>query len=80
MSSLSLTVGKLSQKLAILLKGLGIGEDLHDKKLSELTGAEKVKVLLAQALFGQPDILLLDEPTNHLDLKAIQWLENSNEL
>ncbi|MCV5296349.1 ATP-binding cassette domain-containing protein, partial [Escherichia coli] len=44
--------------------------------LSELTGAEKVKVLLAQALFGQPDILLLDEPTNHLDLKAIQWLEN----
>ncbi|PEE40968.1 ABC-F family ATP-binding cassette domain-containing protein [Bacillus pseudomycoides] len=61
---------------AILLKGLGIGEDVHDKKLSELTGAEKVKVLLAQALFGQPDILLLDEPTNHLDLKAIQWLEN----
>ncbi|MCI0765070.1 ATP-binding cassette domain-containing protein [Bacillus sp. TL12] len=61
---------------AILLKGLGIGEDLHDKKMSELTGAEKVKVLLAQALFGQPDILLLDEPTNHLDLKAIQWLEN----
>ena len=44
--------------------------------MSELTGAEKVKVLLAQALFGQPDILLLDEPTNHLDLKAIQWLEN----
>ncbi|EJS69091.1 TPA: ATP-binding cassette domain-containing protein [Bacillus thuringiensis] len=61
---------------AILLKGLGIGEDVHDKKLSELTGAEKVKVLLAQALFGKPDILLLDEPTNHLDLKAIQWLEN----
>ncbi|MGR5968779.1 ABC-F family ATP-binding cassette domain-containing protein [Bacillus paranthracis] len=61
---------------AILLKGLGIGEDLHDKKMSELTGVEKVKVLLAQALFGQPDILLLDEPTNHLDLKAIQWLEN----
>ncbi|MCU5446704.1 ATP-binding cassette domain-containing protein [Bacillus cereus] len=61
---------------AILLKGLGIGEELHDKKMSELTGAEKVKVLLAQALFGQPDILLLDEPTNHLDLKAIQWLEN----
>ncbi|HHT7227972.1 TPA: ABC-F family ATP-binding cassette domain-containing protein [Bacillus cereus] len=61
---------------AILLKGLGIDEDLHDKKLSELTGAEKVKVLLAQALFGKPDILLLDEPTNHLDLKAIQWLEN----
>jgi ATPase subunit of ABC transporter with duplicated ATPase domains len=61
---------------AILLKGLGIGEDLHEKTMSELTGAEKVKVLLAQALFGQPDVLLLDEPTNHLDLKAIQWLEN----
>lgn len=60
---------------AILLKGLGIGEELHTKKMQELTGAEKVKVLLAQALFGKPDILLLDEPTNHLDLKAIQWLE-----
>jgi ATPase subunit of ABC transporter with duplicated ATPase domains len=60
---------------AILLKGLGIGEDLHTKKMAELTGSEKVKVLLAQALFGKPDILLLDEPTNHLDLKAIQWLE-----
>ncbi|RLQ95441.1 ABC-F family ATP-binding cassette domain-containing protein [Falsibacillus albus] len=60
---------------AILLKGLGIGEDLHAKKMSELTGSEKVKVLLAQALFGKPDVLLLDEPTNHLDIKAIQWLE-----
>lgn len=60
---------------AILLKGLGIGEELHSKKMEELTGAEKVKVLLAQALFGKPDILLLDEPTNHLDLKAIGWLE-----
>ncbi|WP_342541270.1 ATP-binding cassette domain-containing protein [Heyndrickxia sp. FSL K6-6286] len=60
---------------AILLKGLGIDEELHSKKMAELTGAEKVKVLLAQALFGKPDILLLDEPTNHLDLKAIQWLE-----
>lgn len=60
---------------AILLKGLGIEEDLHDKKMAELTGSEKVKVLLAQALFGKPDVLLLDEPTNHLDLKAIQWLE-----
>ncbi|MGE8206438.1 ABC-F family ATP-binding cassette domain-containing protein [Heyndrickxia sp. NPDC080065] len=60
---------------AILLKGLGISEELHTKKMAELTGAEKVKVLLAQALFGKPDILLLDEPTNHLDLKAIQWLE-----
>ena len=60
---------------AILLKGLGIGEDLHYKKMAELTGSEKVKVLLAQALFGKPDVLLLDEPTNHLDIKAIQWLE-----
>ncbi|PKR82768.1 ABC-F family ATP-binding cassette domain-containing protein [Heyndrickxia camelliae] len=60
---------------AILLKGLGIGEELHTKKMEELTGAEKVKVLLAQSLFGKPDILLLDEPTNHLDLKAIGWLE-----
>ncbi|WP_141433586.1 ABC-F family ATP-binding cassette domain-containing protein [Bacillus sp. 03113] len=60
---------------AILLKGLGIDENLHSKMMSELTGSEKVKVLLAQALFGKPDVLLLDEPTNHLDLKAIQWLE-----
>ncbi|MCM3713974.1 ABC-F family ATP-binding cassette domain-containing protein [Halalkalibacter oceani] len=60
---------------AVLLKGLGIGEDLHNKKLADLTGAEKVKVLLAQALFGEPDVLLLDEPTNHLDLQAIEWLE-----
>jgi ATPase subunit of ABC transporter with duplicated ATPase domains len=60
---------------AILLKGLGVGEDLHSKQMSELTGGEKVKVLLAQALFGKPDVLLLDEPTNHLDIKAIQWLE-----
>ncbi|GGE26251.1 putative ABC transporter ATP-binding protein YkpA [Pullulanibacillus camelliae] len=60
---------------AILLQGLGIPEDLHTKKMAELSGSEKVKVLLAQALFGKPDILLLDEPTNHLDLKAIQWLE-----
>ncbi|MFC3884346.1 ABC-F family ATP-binding cassette domain-containing protein [Bacillus songklensis] len=60
---------------AILLKGLGIEEELHTKKMADLTGAEKVKVLLAQALFGKPDVLLLDEPTNHLDIKAIQWLE-----
>jgi ATPase subunit of ABC transporter with duplicated ATPase domains len=60
---------------AILLKGLGIPEELHTKKMAELTGSEKVKVLLAQALFGKPDVLLLDEPTNNLDLKAIQWLE-----
>ncbi|GLB60740.1 ABC-F family ATP-binding cassette domain-containing protein [Cytobacillus sp. NCCP-133] len=60
---------------AILLKGLGIEEELHAKKMADLSGSEKVKVLLAQALFGKPDVLLLDEPTNHLDIKAIQWLE-----
>jgi ATPase subunit of ABC transporter with duplicated ATPase domains len=58
-----------------LLQGLGIGTDLHDKVMSELQGAEKVKVLLAQALFGNPGILLLDEPTNHLDIRSISWLE-----
>lgn len=58
-----------------LLQGLGIGTDLHFKNVSELTGGEKVKVLLAQALFGKPGILLLDEPTNHLDIKSIRWLE-----
>ncbi len=61
---------------ARLLTGLGIKENLHDKQMSELAGSEKVKVLLAQALFGNPDVLLLDEPTNHLDIKAIQWLED----
>src|SRR5690606_7337824 len=60
---------------AVLLKGLGIDEPLHSKNMSELTEDEKVKVLLAQALFGNPDILLLDEPTNGLDIQAIQWLE-----
>ncbi len=60
---------------ATLLNGLGIETELHYKLMSELNGAEKVKVLLAQALFGNPDILLLDEPTNHLDLEAIRWLE-----
>ena len=58
-----------------LLNGLGIATELHHKLMGELTGAEKVKVLLARALFGSPDILLLDEPTNHLDLDAIGWLE-----
>jgi len=61
---------------ATLLAGLGIGESFHEKKMKELKGGEKVKVLLAQALFGKPEILLLDEPTNDLDLKAITWLEN----
>ena len=61
---------------ATLLNALGISEEHHYKKMKELEGSDKVKVLLAQALFGNPDILLLDEPTNHLDLAAIQWLEN----
>ncbi|EQB87455.1 ATPase subunit of ABC transporter with duplicated ATPase domains [Clostridium punense] len=61
---------------ATLLMGLGITEELHYKKMKDLNGPEKVKVLLAQALFGHPDILLLDEPTNHLDIKSITWLEN----
>ncbi len=58
-----------------LLIGLGIDKHQHYMKMAELSGSDKVKVLLAQALFGNPDILLLDEPTNHLDIKAIQWLE-----
>ncbi|MBP3240141.1 MAG: ATP-binding cassette domain-containing protein [Oribacterium sp.] len=58
-----------------MLNGLGIETDLHYKLMSELKGSEKVKVLLAKALFGNPDILLLDEPTNHLDLNSIEWLE-----
>ena len=60
---------------ASLLNGLGIETDLHYKKMGELDGPDKVKVLLARALFGNPDILLMDEPTNHLDLAAIDWLE-----
>ncbi len=60
---------------ATLLNGLGIETELHYAQMSDLNGAQKVKVLLAQALFGNPDILLLDEPTNHLDLEAIRWLE-----
>ncbi len=60
---------------AQLLNGLGIGTELHYSMMRDLNGSEKVKVLLAKALFGNPDILLLDEPTNHLDLDAIAWLE-----
>ena len=60
---------------ATLLNGLGVDTDIHYKMMSELDGNLKVKVLLAQALFGNPDVLLLDEPTNHLDLDAIAWLE-----
>ena len=61
---------------ARLLNGLGIPDNEHTMKMSELTAKEKVRVLLAQALFGNPDILLLDEPTNHLDVDSINWLEN----
>ena len=60
---------------AMLLNGLGIDTSIHYAMMSDLTGNDKVKVLLAKALFGNPDILLLDEPTNHLDLDAIAWLE-----
>ncbi|HHU57479.1 MAG TPA: ABC-F family ATP-binding cassette domain-containing protein [Bacteroidales bacterium] len=61
---------------AMLLSGLGVKEGLHDKQMSDLNGKDKVKVLLAQALFGKPDNLLLDEPTNDLDLETVRWLEN----
>ncbi|GAK42703.1 ABC transporter ATP-binding protein [Paenibacillus sp. TCA20] len=61
---------------AALLIGLGIPRDMHEQKMAELSGNEKVRVLLAQALFGNPNNLLLDEPTNYLDLESIQWLEN----
>lgn len=61
---------------AELLIGLGIPKELHEQKMKDLSGNEKVRVLLAQALFGTPNILLLDEPTNHLDIESIRWLEN----
>src|SRR6056297_3952421 len=61
---------------AVLLNGLGISEALRQKKMKELEGGDKVRVLLAQALFGNPDILLLDEPTNNRDLESISWLED----
>ncbi|MCM3878634.1 MAG: ATP-binding cassette domain-containing protein [Vicinamibacterales bacterium] len=61
---------------AILLQGLDIADQLHGRKMAELQGGQKVRVLLAQALFGHPEALLLDEPTNHLDLESIHWLEH----
>jgi ATPase subunit of ABC transporter with duplicated ATPase domains len=61
---------------AVLLDGLGIEESLHERKMSELQGGQKVRVLLAQALFGSPPALLLDEPTNHLDLDSVHWLQD----
>ena len=61
---------------AILLEGLDVPESLHDRKMGELQGGQKVRVLLAQALFGNPEVLLLDEPTNNLDLESVHWLED----
>jgi ATPase subunit of ABC transporter with duplicated ATPase domains len=61
---------------AVLLDGLDIPEELHERKMGEMQGGQKMRVLLAQALFGNPEALLLDEPTNHLDLDSIHWLEN----
>src|SRR5882757_9470139 len=60
---------------AILLQGLDISDELHERKMGELQGGQKVRVLLAQALFGHPQALLLDEPTNHLDLDSVHWLQ-----
>ncbi|SHH12514.1 ABC-F family ATP-binding cassette domain-containing protein [Clostridium grantii] len=60
---------------ASLLQGLGIGTDLHYKQMMDVSDSEKIKVLLAQALFGKPGVLILDEPTNHLDIQSINWLE-----
>ena len=61
---------------AILLQGLDIPDELHERKMGELQGGQKVRVLLAQALFGHPQALLLDEPTNNLDLDSIHWLQD----
>ena len=66
---------EIESEAAVLLSGLGIPEEMREKKMKELEGGDKVRVLLAQALFGNPDILLLDEPTNNLDIKSIVWLE-----
>ena len=60
---------------AVLLQGLDIPDAFHDRTMAELQGGQKVRVLLAQALYGQPEALLLDEPTNHLDLDSIHWLQ-----
>ena len=67
---------EVESEAAVLLNGLGIPEEMRGKLMKELEGGDKVRVLLAQALFGNPDVLLLDEPTNHLDLKSIAWLED----
>ena len=67
---------KAEAEAAVLLNGLGIPEEMRQKNMKELDGSDKVRVLLAQALFGNPDILLLDEPTNQLDIKTVTWLED----
>ncbi|MDF1614283.1 ABC-F family ATP-binding cassette domain-containing protein [Desulfurivibrio dismutans] len=67
---------EVEAEVGVLLKGLGIPEAFRDRKMKELEDGDKVRVLLAQALFGNPDVLLLDEPTNHLDLKSVTWLED----
>ena len=67
---------EVESETAVLLNGLGIPEEMRQKKMKELDGSDKVRVLLAQSLFGNPDILLLDEPTNQLDLNSIKWLEH----
>ncbi len=77
---LEITFGEMNgyeaeSEVAVLLNGLGISEEMRQKRMKDLDGSDKVRVLLAQALFGNPDILLLDEPTNQLDLKTINWLE-----
>jgi ATPase subunit of ABC transporter with duplicated ATPase domains len=66
---------EIESEAAVLLNGLGIPEEMREKKMKELEGGDKVRVLLAQALFGNPDVLLLDEPTNNLDIKSSIWLE-----
>ena len=69
------TIGEAESDASKLIQGLGLSEDILYSTMASLSGNEKVKVLLAQALFGNPDIILLDEPTNHLDIDAVKWLE-----
>ncbi len=70
------TAGTPSTEAAELLSGLGVKEDLHYQLMRDIAANDKVRVLLAQALFGNPEVLLLDEPTNNLDIESVLWLEN----